>query len=164
MPTMLLYKCLHCAVSRDCLPVPACERGARARCREHALTQALSHPCSRGDFGVVLRDVTRWVIDAMRVNLSIAVVEMQEESGGFAGRDGVQWTAGEQGLVLGSFFYGCVLRSLFLLDCAPRRWCRSMNGLALRTGTFARRCLAGGWLRSLVENGCSELACLAPQC
>ena len=49
--------------------------------------------------------------DAMRVNLSVAVVEMNSESGGFAGRDGKPWSAEEQGNVLGSFFYGCVHRA-----------------------------------------------------
>ena len=44
---------------------------------------------------------------AMRVNLSVAVVEMVQESGNFTGRGGVEWTKNEQGVVLGSFFYGC---------------------------------------------------------
>ena len=45
-------------------------------------------------------------LDAMRVNLSVAVVEMVSESGNFTGRDGEPWTEAEQGNVLGSFFYG----------------------------------------------------------
>ena len=56
----------------------------------------------------------------MRVNLSVAIVEMVDESANFTGRDGEKWSSNEQGVILGSFFYGCGL--LLLHDrCLPRR-------------------------------------------
>jgi hypothetical protein len=58
----------------------------------------------------------------MRVNLSVAVVEMVKESGNFTGRHGEVWTEGEQGNVLGSFFYGCahVFRSVVAPQLSTR--------------------------------------------
>lgn len=54
----------------------------------------------------MIDDADARTLDAMRVNLSVAVVEMVHESANFTGRDGHPWTEAEQGNVLGSFFYG----------------------------------------------------------